>query len=233
MAERERRRRGAAKRQGAWRLSPPTPNPASAGKLTVTSARRSTGSRHRPHGRKRRGRHHRRRATMTTRRRRRRRRRLPRRRPRRGPLLPFVRPTTPTCGVGSCSIGAFSLASRPHRSLPLGPERLSGSSRVRSAAKGPGPSAPGGQGSEQWHCQRRRSRHDMLPRQHLFMMKSTISSCRRYMRLSGRREAMIIVATVLRNPTGNSRWWLGLHIFQRTPGSKTSQIRPASAALPD
>ena len=36
-------------------------------------------------------------------------------------------------------------------------------------------------------------------RQHLFMMKSTISSCRRYIRLSGRREAMIIVATCVYN----------------------------------
>ncbi len=52
------------------------------------------------------------------------------------------------------------------------------------------------------------------------------------MRLSGRREAMIIVFTVLRNPTGNSEWWLGLHIFQRTPRSKTSPMRPASAGLP-
>eukprot|EP00964_Phaeocystis_antarctica_P018229 scaffold10092_cov66-Phaeocystis_antarctica.AAC.5 len=37
--------------------------------------------------------------------------------------------------VGSGGIGDFSRAFRPHHSLPRGPERLSGSPRVRSAAK--------------------------------------------------------------------------------------------------
>ena len=41
---------------------------------------------------------------------------------------------------------------------------------------------------------------------------------------------LVIVATVLRKPTGKSRWWLGLHIFQRTPGSATRLVRPASLA---
>ena len=36
----------------------------------------------------------------------------------------------------------------------------------------------------------------MSAHQHLFMMKRTISSCSRYIRLSGRRDAMIIVITV-------------------------------------
>ena len=38
-------------------------------------------------------------------------------------------------GVGRRRIGGFGLASRPHHSLPWGPARPSGSSRVRSAAR--------------------------------------------------------------------------------------------------
>jgi len=50
------------------------------------------------------------------------------------------------------------------------------------------------------------------------MMKKTISSCSRYMSDSGRRDAMIIVFTVVWKPSGKARCVsLGCHIFQRTP----------------
>ena len=38
-------------------------------------------------------------------------------------------------GIGRRSIGDFGRASRPHRSLPWGPGRLSGSSQARSVAR--------------------------------------------------------------------------------------------------
>ena len=47
-------------------------------------------------------------------------------------------------GVERRRIGDFGWASRPHRSLPLGLDWLSGSSSVRGVAKSPGESTPGG-----------------------------------------------------------------------------------------
>ena len=52
---------------------------------------------------------------------------------------------------GRRRVGGLGRASRPRRSLPLGPERQSGSCRVRSAAWQPGASAPGRRGGGLWH----------------------------------------------------------------------------------
>eukprot|EP00964_Phaeocystis_antarctica_P157416 scaffold127587_cov72-Phaeocystis_antarctica.AAC.4 len=49
-------------------------------------------------------------------------------------------------------IGDFGRASRPHRSVPSGAERLRGSSRVRGAASSLESQAPGGRGGELWYC---------------------------------------------------------------------------------
>ena len=181
----EGRRRGAGGAQQSGRVrggSAPTPNPASAGKLTVTSARRSTGSRL-PHGKRRRGRHHRLRAPTRRRRQRRRwRRRRRRRRPWPGPPPSSGRPTTPTRGCRQPQDRSLWPGHTAAPQLPTGPWAVRGSSRVCSAARGldstRGPESPPQEvwGSEQWHCPRRRFRHDMPARQHLFMMKSTISS---------------------------------------------------------
>ena len=52
-------------------------------------------------------------------------------------------------------IGDFGRGSRPHRSLPGGPERLSGLAFSALRSQETGEPAPGGYGSERWHHQRR------------------------------------------------------------------------------
>ena len=71
----------------------------------------------------------------------------------------------------SARIGDFGRASRPHRSHPLGPERLSSLSRVRGAAK-PGEPAPGGQGSELWHQSTLSQRQHMHGVDHAVVVQS-------------------------------------------------------------
>ena len=53
-------------------------------------------------------------------------------------------------GVGHCKISDIGQGSRPHRGLPLDLEQLSGSSRVRGAARSLERWPPAGQGSERW-----------------------------------------------------------------------------------
>ena len=57
-------------------------------------------------------------------------------------------------GYGDAAGPCAAVSARPHRrSLPLGPGRLSGSSRVRRAASSRGGQAQGGQGSARWQHQ--------------------------------------------------------------------------------
>ena len=62
----------------------------------------------------------------------------------------------PSLRVGGRGIGDLGRAAHPRRSLPLGPEQLSGSFRVHSAARSLDSSAPAGQDTsltELWHRQ--------------------------------------------------------------------------------